>query len=42
MLAAKCSVKISPVPEKDTTGNVGARLHRVDAGGKSIRYWTIR
>ena len=24
-----------PVPEKDTNGNVGARLHRVDAEEKS-------
>ena len=25
-----------PVPEKDTTGNVGARLHRVDAEEKAL------
>lgn len=25
-----------PVPEKDTNGNVGARLHRVDAEEKAL------
>ena len=25
-----------PVPEKDTNGNVGARLHRVDAEEKHL------
>ena len=34
MLAAKCSVRTLPVPEKDANGNVGARLHRVDAEEK--------
>lgn len=36
MLAAKMFRENLPVPEKDTTGNVGARLHRVDAEEKAL------
>ena len=34
MLAAKMFRENLPVSEKDTNGNVGARLHRVDAEEK--------
>ena len=36
MLAAKMFRENLPVPEKDTNGNVGARLHRVDAEEKAL------
>ena len=36
MLAAKMFRENLPVPEKDTNGNVGARLHRVDAEEKHL------